>query len=320
MVAAMRIFIAGGGGAVGRPLVAQLVERGHQVVATTRSPQKLEALRALGAEPVVMDGLDAQSVAEAVAAARPEVVVHEMTALAGLQDFKHFDDSFAVTNRLRTEGTQHLLAAARTAGARRFVAQSFAGWPMQHQGGPVTDEESPFDPHPPAAQRRSFAAIRALEDAVTHAAIPSVVLRYGSLYGPGASDGMLPILSKRRFPVIGNGAGVWSWLHVEDAASATVAAIESTVTGIFNIVDDEPAPVSEWLPYLAETLQAPPPRHVPRWLGRIVGGEVTVAMMTEVRGSSNAKARRELHWQPRWSSWREGFRHALTASPEAALR
>jgi nucleoside-diphosphate-sugar epimerase len=314
----MRVFVAGAGGAIGRRLVPQLVERGHSVVASTRSRDKVDGLQALGAEPVVMDGLDAAGVGEAVARAVPDAVVHQMTALAGMSDLRRFDKEFAVTNELRTKGMDHLLAAAEAAGARRFVAQSYTGWPNIREGGPVKAEDDPLDPNPPAQQAESLAAIRHLERAVLDAPLEGVLLRYGSFYGPGASEPLIELVRKRKFPVVGSGDGIWSWIHVDDASAATVAAVESRATGIYNIVDDDPAPVSEWLPYVADKVGAKPPRHVPVWLARVVAGEVGVSAMTRIRGASNAKAKRELGWQPRWASWRDGFQHGLADEERAA--
>ncbi len=309
----MRVFVAGATGAIGRRLVPQLVARGYQVAATTRSPEKAERLRALGAEPVVVDGLDAIAVGGAVARAEPEVVIHQMTSLAGLGNLRRFDREFAVTNRLRTEGTDHLLAAAAAAGVRRFIAQSYTGWNNVRAGGPVKTEEDPLDPAPPSAQRESLDAIRYLEHAVLDAApIEGVVLRYGSFYGPGASEELVELIRRRRLPIVGGGTGIWSFVHIDDAAAATVAAVERGEPGIYNIVDDEPAPVVECLPYLAEAVGAKAPLRVPVWLGRLAAGEVAVSIMTQIRGSSNAKAKRELGWQPVWRSWREGFRHGLS--------
>ena len=318
----MRVFVAGAAGAIGRQLLPQLVAQGHQVTAATRSPGKLELLRGLGAEPVVVDGLDALAVGEAVARAEPEAVVHQMTSLAGPQNLRHFDKTFAATNRLRTEGTDHLLAAAAAAGVRRFVAQSYTGWTNIRSGTPVKSEDDPLDPDPPAEQRETLAAISHLEGAVlAAAAMRPVVLRYGSFYGPGASDDLVGLVRKRRVPVIGDGAGIWSFLHIHDAAAATVAALERGGPGVYNGVDDEPASVAVWLPYLARAVGAKPPRRVPVWLGRLAAGEVVVSMMTQVRGSSNAKAKRELGWRPAWPSWRQGFSGGLTESepgPRAA--
>jgi 2-alkyl-3-oxoalkanoate reductase len=304
----MRIFVAGAAGAIGQHLLPQLTAQGHQVTATTRSPAKLELLRGLGAEPLVVDGLDAAAVGEAVARSEPEVVVHQMTSLAGVLSLRRFDKEFAATNRLRTDGTDHLLAAAAAAGARRFIAQSYTGWPNVRAGGPVKSEDDPLDPAPPAAQRESLAAISRLERVVPSAApMQGIVLRYGSLYGPGASDAVFSLIRKRRVPIIGDGAGIWSFLHVYDAATATVAALDRGEPGVYNIVDDEPASVAEWLPFLAQAVGAKAPRRLPAWLGRLAAGEVVVSMMTQIRGSSNAKAKRELGWRPAWPSWRQGF-------------
>jgi nucleoside-diphosphate-sugar epimerase len=308
----VKILVAGATGALGRKLVPLLVTRGHEVVGLTRSPSKREAVRGLGATPVVLDALDGDAVARAVGAAGPEVIVHELTALAGGVDLRRFDRAFAATNRLRTEGTDHLLAAGRAVGIRRFVAQSYAGWPSAREGGPVKTEEDPLDPAPAAAMRETHAAIRHLEEVVVGAGwTEGVVLRYGGLYGPGTSmsrDGEhVGLIRRRRFPVVGDGAGVWSFVHVEDAAEATVAAVERGRRGIYNIVDDDPAPVAEWLPAVARGLGARPPRHVPLRVGRLLAGEAAAVMMTQVRGASNTKAKRELGWTPGHPSWREGI-------------
>jgi len=308
----MKVFVAGAGGAIGRRLVPMLLERGHEVTALTRSPDRVEALRAAGTTPVVADGLDRDAVVAAVRAAGPEVLVHEMTALAGGLDMRRFERTFARTNDLRTRGTDHLLDAARAAGARRLVAQSFAGWPFARTGGSVKTEEDPLDPQPPPALRTTLEAIRHLEAAVAGAeGLEGVVLRYGGFYGPGtslASDGEHAAqVRKRRWPIVGGGTGVWSMIHIDDAAAATVAAIEHGRAGIYNVVDDDPAPVHEWLPYLADVLGAKPPLRVPAWVGRAGAGEHGLAMMTSIRGASNAKAKRELGWTPRYASWREGF-------------
>jgi nucleoside-diphosphate-sugar epimerase len=321
----MRIFVAGASGALGSRLVPQLVERGHEVVGSTTNPKRTEAIARAGAEPVVVDGLDRDAVVAAVRAARPDVVVHEMTALKGFGNPRTFERDFELTNRLRSEGTDHLLAGARAAGARRFVAQSYAGWPYARTGGPVKTEDDPLDPDPPKAMRGGLDAMRHLEAAVTGAEdLEGVVLRYGGFYGPGTGldegQPQLELIRKRRFPVVGDGAGVWSFVHVDDAASATVAAIEGHVTGIFNVVDDEPARVSEWLPALAEAIGAPPPRRVPAWLGRIAAGPAGVVLMNESRGASNAKAKRELGWRPRHPTWREGFRTLAAACRRARSR
>jgi nucleoside-diphosphate-sugar epimerase len=316
----MNIFLAGAGGAVGRSLIPLLRTHGHTVTGTTRSPQKAEALRALGAEPVVLDGLDRAAVLDAVAAARPDAIVHQMTALAGLSDLRRFERAFAATNRLRTEGTENLLAAARAAGVRRVIAQSYAGWPYAHTNGPAKAEDDPFDPHPPKQMRTTLDAIRRQEALVTEAG--GVALRYGGFYGPGT--GLEPggeqweTIHARKFPVVGDGAGVWSFIHIEDAAAATLAALERWSPGeIYNVVDDEPAPVREWLPAIADAIGAPPPRRLPRWVARLMGEHV-VALMCEVRGASNAKARRELGWTPRWPTWRDGVAQLATRAPARA--
>jgi nucleoside-diphosphate-sugar epimerase len=300
----MKVFVAGASGAIGARLVPQLLERGHEVVGTARSPERAERVRALGADAAVLDLLDRGAVADAVATARPDAIVHEATALAGPTDVRHFDRTFAQTNRLRTEGTDGLLAAARAAGVTRLVAQSYAGWPYARDGGPVKTEDDPLDPSPVPAMRETHAAIRHLEQAVVE--FGGTVLRYGGFYGsPG--DAQVELVRKRRFPVVGDGAGVWSFVHLDDAAAATVLAVERGTPGVINVVDDEPAPVREWLPALAAAIGAKPPRRVPRWLGRLAAGASGVALMTEVRGASNAKAKRELGWTPRHPSWRRGF-------------
>jgi nucleoside-diphosphate-sugar epimerase len=305
----VRVFVAGGTGVVGRQLVPQLVARGHQVTATTTNPGRLGLLRDLGAEGVVMNGLDAASVGEAVATARPDVIVHQMTAIAGKPDFKHMDRWFATTIRLRTEGTDHLLAAAEATGVPHVVAQAYGSWNGERSGGWVKTEQDPLDPATGTAAAPGAAALNHLEDAVTRDG--GAALRYGWLYGPGAMDDLVGPIRKRQFPIVGGGTGYCSWVHLEDAASATVLAVEQRAAGVFNIVDDEPAPVSQWLPYLAELAGAKPPVRVPRWLARIMAGEVAVTMMTEGRGFANAKARAELGWQPRYRSWRQGFRAEL---------
>jgi nucleoside-diphosphate-sugar epimerase len=310
----MKIFVAGATGAIGRQLVPMLVARGHEVVGTARSQDGQDWMRSVGAEPVALDVLDRKAVLEVIGRVRPEVVVHQATALSVMSgNPKKMGEEFAETNRLRTEGTDNLLAAARAAGARRFVAQSFTSFPFAREGGPVKDERDPLDPHPPEGLRGILDAIRYVEETVTHdPALEGVVLRYGGFYGPGTSldegGAHIEAVRHRKFPVVGNGAGIWSFVHIEDAASATVAAIEGGAPGIYNVVDDEPAPVKEWLPELAATVGAPPPRHVPRWLGKLAAGDTAVVMMTESRGASNAKAKRELGWQPRYATWRQGFK------------
>jgi nucleoside-diphosphate-sugar epimerase len=312
-VMAVRVFVAGGTGVVGRRLVPQLVARGHQVTATTTSPARLGLLEQLGADGVVMDGLDGVSVGEAVAAARPDAIVNEMTALseahAGKPNLRNPDRFFAVTNRLRSEGTDHLLAAAQAAGVSHVAAQGAALFNGSREGGPVKTEEDPLELGTGALARKlaqGTEAISHLEDVVVKAG--GAVLRYGSLYGPGATDDQVRLVRKRMFPLVGGGTGYFSWVHLDDAASATVLALEQQAQGVFNIVDDEPAPVSQWLPYLAECAGAKPPRRLPKWLARMLAGEMVAGMMTEGRGFSNAKAKRELGWQLRYPSWRQGFK------------
>jgi nucleoside-diphosphate-sugar epimerase len=309
----MRVFVAGGSGVLGQRLVPQLVARGHQVTATTTTPGKLDLLRRLGAEAVVMDGLDAASVGEAVAAAAPDVVVHQMTAIsvthAGKADMKHMDRWFATTNRLRTEGTDHLLAAAEATGVPHVVAQSYAAWNGIRSGGWVKTEDDPLDPMTGTVAEPGMAAILHVEEKVEKAG--GAVLRYGWLYGPGATDDLVEPVRKRQFPIVGGGTGYCSWVHLDDAAGATVLAVEQEARGVFNVVDDEPAPASEWLPYLAACAGAKPPMRVPAWVARPLAGQVAVSMMTEGRGFSNAKAKRVLGWTLRYPSWRQGFRQEL---------
>lgn len=309
----MRVFVAGGAGVVGRRLVPQLVARGHQVTATTTSPAKLELLRRLGAEAVVMDGLDGASVGEAVAAAHPDVIVHQMTAIgvdhAGKPDLKHIDRWFALTNRLRTEGTDHLLAAAEATGVDHVVAQSYGSWNGMRSGGWVKTEDEPLDPGEGTIMHAQSAAIRHLEDAVLRAG--GAALRYGSLYGPGATDDQVELVRKRQYPLVGNGEGHSSWLHLDDAAGATVLAVEQRATGVFNIVDDEPAAANDWLPFLAASAGGKPPMRVPVWLAGMLAGEAAVIMMTEGRAFSNTKAKRDLGWRLHYPSWRDGFAKGL---------
>jgi 2-alkyl-3-oxoalkanoate reductase len=308
----MRIFLAGATGAVGTQLVPQLVAAGHHVIGTTRSAGKAGALRDAGAEAVVVDALDRDAVVAAVVAARPDAVVHQLTALNDLSNLRNFDAAFAGTNRLRTEATEHLLAGAREARAGRFVAQSYGGWPYARTGGPVKTEDDPLDPDPPAGMRRSLAAIRRMEELVVGAPdLVGIVLRYGGFYGPGTSlvpgGEQVEMIRRRRFPIVGDGGGIWSFVEIADAASATLAALERGAPGIYNIVDDDPAPMRDWLPALAVAAGAKPPRRVPRWLGRLAAGDAIATMATESRGASNAKAKRELGWQPATPSWRQGF-------------
>jgi nucleoside-diphosphate-sugar epimerase len=311
----MRVFVAGGSGVIGRRLVPQLVARGHQVTATTTSADKLGLLRRLGADGVVMDGRDAAAVGQAVAAARPDVIVNQMTALsaahAGKPNLRKAARFFATTNQLRSEGTDHLLAAAEAAGVSDFVAQGHASMNGARTGGWVKTEEDPLE------VIEGTAAINHLEDVVVGAG--GAVLRYGGFYGPGANDDQVNLVRKGLFPLVGEGTGYFSWVHVDDAASATVLAVEQRAKGVFNIVDDEPAPVREWLPYLAQCAGARPPRRVPAWLARLLAGEMVVDMMTEGRGFSNAKAKRELGWQLRYPSWRDGFRAELREGVMAEL-
>ena len=313
----MKVFVAGATGALGRPLAAQLVEHGHEVVGMTRSESKQDLLRDLGARPVVADALDPDAVARAVAEAEPEVIVHQLTAIGAFNP-RHMERDFAPTNRLRTEGTDNLLSAGQAVGVKRFVAQSFAPWVFARSGGPVKSEEDPLDTDPPAQVRTTLEAIKYLEQAVTEADwTEGIALRYGGFYGPGTSIGLDPpgeqveMIRARKFPLAGEGTGVWSFIHIDDAAAATVAAIEHGRRGVYNVVDDEPAPISEWLPELAKAVGAKPPRRVPLWLGRLAGGDVAAVMMTELRGASNTRAKRELGWKLRYPSWREGFARGL---------
>ena len=296
----MRIFLAGATGALGRRLLPMLTGAGHQVAGTTRSAGKMAALASAGAEPVLMmDGLDPRSVTRAVTAAEPDVIIHQLTSLAKVGNLRRFAAEFAETNRLRTTGTDNLLAAARTVGVKRFIAQSYTGWTNERAGGPVKDETDPLDPHPPAPSRETLAAIAYLEQTVSAAPdLDGLVLRYGTFYGPGTGLGaggdVLELVRRRRLPVVGGGTGVWSLVHVDDAARATLRAVDHGDPGVYNIVDDEPAPVSEWLPYLARTIGAKAPVRLPAWLARPIIGEQGISMMTRSRGSSNQKAKREL--------------------------
>ena len=323
----MKVFVAGASGALGRQLVPMLVARGHEVTGMTRSPAKRELISALGARPAVADALDPEAVAQAVAEAEPAVVVHQLTAIDASKFSRSLDKMFTLTNRLRTEGTDHLLAAARAVGARRFIAQSFAGWPYEPTGGPVKSEEDPLQASPPKTVSQGLAAIRHVEDVVTGAeGIEGLALRYGGFYGPGTSIAVDPdgeqveMLRKRRLPIIGDGGGIFSMLHIADAASATALAVERGAPGIYNVADDEPAPVSLVIPELAKVIGAKPPRRIPRWMGRLIAGEGMTLMMTEARGASNAKAKRELGWELRYPSWRLGFRDGLKSGNSHAAR
>jgi nucleoside-diphosphate-sugar epimerase len=308
----MRVFVTGATGSVGQHLVPRLVQAGYKVTATTRTPGKAGRLREAGAEPVILDGLDRPAVIAAVRAAAPDVIVHQMTALADMRSLRNPDRLFAATNELRTRGTDNLLAAAAEAGTRRVIAQSYTGWPNERSGGNVKTEEDQLDPRPIPSAERTLAAIRHVEETVPLAVPEGIVLRYGSFYGPGASDVMLDVVRKRQMPVIGGGTGIWSFIEITDAAAATVAAIGHGDPGIYNVVDSDPAPVAQWLPFLAAVAGAKPPLRLPAWVGRPLAGEFIVAQMTSVRGSSNVKARAVLGWEPRYVSWREGFRAWVT--------
>jgi nucleoside-diphosphate-sugar epimerase len=314
----MNVFVAGATGAIGRQLVPLLVEQGHEVVAMTRSPENAGALRAMGAEPVAADVLDREAVAEAVVRAKSEAVLHQATALRGVFNLKHFSRTFEQTNRLRTLGTDNLMAAARAAGARRFVAQGFAGWPYASDGQALRTEEDPFEPSPPGEMRSTVDALRHLEAAVLGAQdLEGIVLRYGGFYGPGTSLGdggtMVEAVRKRQLPIVGDGAGESSLIHIADAAAATVVALERGAPDVYNVVDDDPAPASEWIPELAKAVGAKPPRRVPVWLAKPLIGEAGVWLMTKAPGASNAKAKAELGWTPRYPSWRIGFSEGLGA-------
>lgn len=308
----MRVCLTGATGAVGRRLIPMLIAGGHQITALTRSPEKVDSLRRQGAEAIVADGLDRDAVLRAVSVARPEIVIHHMTGLAQAKSLKRFDQEFALTNRLRTEGTEYLIEAAHAARARRLITQSYGNWNYERTGTDPKNENAPFDANPPSNQRRTLSAIRHSEAATLGApGLEGFALRFGNFYGPGTGfsleGDLVKLVRKRQLPIIGDGAGVWSFVHIDDAAMATVAAMTCSSPGIYNIADDEPAPVARWLPELARAVSALPPRHVPVWLGRLVVGEVGVSMMTQIRGASNLKAKSELGWQPRYASWREGF-------------
>src|SRR4051794_22683761 len=310
----MRVFVAGASGVIGTRLVSQLTDHGHEVVGTYRSPKSAERVRALGAKAVALDLVDASAVREAVLEAQPDAIVHEATALGNVDDLKHFDRTFAQTNRLRTDGIDALLNAAREAGVRRFVAQSYASIRYAREGGPVKTEDDPLDPAPVPAMREAVAAMGYLDDAVTTAG--GIALRYGTFYG-AANDGLPEAVRKRQFPIVGDGGGVFSFIHLDDAAAATVLALEHDGPAIYHVVDDDPAPVREWLPVMAEALGAKPPRRVPRWLARLVAGEIAVIIGTESCGASNAKAKGELGWTLRYPSWRRGFFAAYAGSRRA---
>jgi nucleoside-diphosphate-sugar epimerase len=312
----MKVFVTGGTGAIGQFLLPLLVENKHEVVALTRAAAKATRLEDIGVTPFIADPLDKQQLTAAVRRAEPEVIIHQLTSLSGVTSFKKFDQEFALTNRFRTEVTDTLLAAARTIGTTRFIAQSYCGWPYARKGGPVKTEEDPLDPKPPENFTKTLAAIRYLEDKL-HSVnfLEAVALRYGMFYGPGTGIGkggtLVKMVKKRRFPIVGGGGGVWSFIHVIDAARATIAAMTHGAPGVYNIVDDEPAKVATWLPVLAHTVGAKPPRRIPHWLGELLIGKAGVTMMTQIRGCSNAKAKRELHWTPIYPSWRIGFADGL---------
>ena len=312
----MKIFVAGATGAVGKRLIPLLVEAGHRVTGTTRQPDKMMSIRSAGATPALLNALVADEVLKAVRQAKPDVIIHQLTAIPEHFNLRRFDQEFAATNRLRTEGTDHLLAAGRAAGCRVFIAQSYSGWPYAPVGGWVKTEEDPLISSPQPAFRESLKAIVHLESMVlAEKGMRAFVLRYGSFYGPGTSLGpggsVLEDVRKRRVPIVGGGTAYWSFVHIDDAASATLAAVEANTPGLYNIADDEPAPVSEWLPFLAKTLGARPPRHIPAWLGRMAIGPHGVAMMTAARGASNQKAKSLLPWKLKWPSWRKGFKDGL---------
>ncbi len=318
----MNVFVAGASGVVGKSLVPQLIKKGYSVVAMTRSEQKARELRTLGVQAVVADGLDGAAVMKAVTSTKPDVIVHQMTSLTDVKDFKNFDREFAVTNRLRTEGTDNLVAAARAAGVGRIVAQSYGNWTYDRTGTALKTEDDALDPHPPANQRKSLEAIRYLEDRITRSSdFDGIALRFANFYGPGTSfapDGIVAnMVRKRMLPIIGNGGGVWAFVHVDDVATATVCAIEHGAPGVYNIVDNEPAPAARWIPELAVMLGAKAPMHVPVWLGRLAIGDVGVSMMTQIRGTSNAKAISKLGWSPRYNSWRAAFRNVVGTNAAA---
>ena len=315
----MRVFVAGATGVVGQPLVSALIAAGHEVTGTTRSPAKAAGLHALGATPVIVDGLDRPAVIGAVKTAQPAVIVHQMTALVGMNSLRNFDKVFAVTNQLRTSGTDNLLEAARLSGVRRLIAQSYIGWNSPRAGRQVTTEEDALDPDPLPSTGESLAAIRHLEQAVPAGVPEGLVLRYGPFYGHGASDSMLGMAAKGQLPVIGQGTGIFSFCEVTDAAAAAAAAVTRGAPGLYNVVDDDPAPVSEWLPFLYQCLDRKPPRHVPAWLGRLMMG-AGLDMMTSARGAANTRAKRELGWKLRYPSWRQGFPASFGSRDETGLR
>jgi len=312
----MKVFVTGGTGAIGQFLLPLLVENKHEVVALTRSSAKAGKLDEIGVTPVIADPFDKQALTAAVRRAEAEVIIHQLTALSSAGNFRKLDQEFALTNRFRTEVTDTLLAAARTIGTRRFIAQSYCGWPYAKKGGPVKTEEDPLDPKPPESFIKTLAAIRSLEDKMRSTTfLEGITLRYGNFYGPGTAIGkggvIVKMIKKRRFPIVGGGGGIWSFIHVMDAARATIAAISRGPAGVYNIADDEPAKVATWLPVLAKEVGAGPPYRIPHWLGELMIGKAGVSMMTQIRGCSNAKAKRELNWAPIYPSWRIGFADGL---------
>ena len=312
----MKVFVTGGTGAIGKFLLPLLVENKHEVIALTRSPSKAVKLEEVGVTPFIADPLDKQALTAAVRRAEPEVIIHQLTALSSARNFRKFDQEFALTNRFRTEVTETLLAAARTIGTRRLIAQSYCGWPYAKKGGPVKTEEDPFDPKPPESFAKTLAAIRSLEDKLRNTSfLEGIALRYANFYGPGTAIGkggvIVKMVKQRRFPIVGGGGGIWSFIHVIDAARATIAAISRGTAGVYNIADDEPAKVATWLPVLAREVGAKPPYKIPHWLGELMIGKAGVMMMTQIRGCSNAKAKRELNWTPVYPSWRVGFADGL---------
>jgi 2-alkyl-3-oxoalkanoate reductase len=312
----MKVFVTGGTGAIGQFLLPLLVENKHEVVALTRSANKATKLEDIGATAVIANPLDKQALTAAVRRAEPEVIIHQLTALSSAGNFRKFDQEFALTNRFRTEVTDTLLAAARTIGTRRLIAQSYCGWPYAKKGSPVKTEDDPLDPKPPESFTKTLAAIRSLEDKLRGTTfLEGIALRYGNFYGPGTAIGkggmIVKMIKKRRFPIVGGGGGIWSFIHVIDAARATIAAISRGAAGVYNIVDDEPAKVATWLPVLAKEVGARPPYKIPHWLGELMIGKAGVSMMTQIRGCSNAKAKRELNWTPVYPSWRIGFADGL---------
>ena len=308
---AVRVLIAGAAGVIGHPLTKILVAAGHDVVAVTRSASRRDLLRAAGAEPVICDALDAAALAGAVRAARPDAVVNQLTALPSRISPRRIARDIAATNRLRSEGARNLMAAAARAGVGHVVAQSLA-FAYAPGGDGLRRESDSLHAGAPGAFAQAVRAVGDLErETLGTAGVRGAVLRYGYFYGPGTSyaagGSIAADVRRRRFPIVGSGSGVFSFIHVSDAARATLAAVEKRAEGIYNIVDDEPAPVTEWLPAYARMLGAPAPRRVPVWLGRMLGGSYAVYLMTEMPGAANGYAKAALGWQPLRSSWRENL-------------